>query len=261
MNWLQMDWVQMIIAAVTGYLMGSLSMARYIVRIFAPEKDLTKTKFKIEGSDKTFDNFDAMSATNVSVNMGTKLGFLTMVLDMLKIIIPILCIKYIFSGNPFFLITAVTGMLGHIWPLYYKFKGGRGISAVYGGLFAIDWIGVFATSIGGMLFGLIVIRDVIAAYVVGVVFIIPWLWFRTHNIYYLIYAIAVNLILFIAMIPEIKHLNKMKKYDKWNDPVVVLQATGMGRGIIKMAKILGVIKSEKTNQEKTSSQSKDNKNL
>jgi glycerol-3-phosphate acyltransferase PlsY len=260
MNWLQMDWLQMIIAAVTGYLMGSLSMARYVVSIFSPGRDITKTKVNLEGSDKAWD-FDFVSATTVSMHLGSKYGFITMFLDMLKIIIPVLCIKYIFAGKLYFLITAVTGMLGHILPLYYKFKGGRGILAVYGGLFAIDWIGVFATSIGGMLFGLIVLRDVLAAYVMGVFFIIPWLWFRTHNIYYLIYAIVVNIILAISVIPELKQMNKFKKMDKWDDPMAVFQLTGMGRGIIKMAKILGVIKSEKTNQEKTSSQPRDNKDL
>ena len=87
-------------------------------------------------------------------------------------------------------------------------------------------------------------RDVIAAYVIGVVFIIPWLWFRTHDIAFVIYALIINIVLFIAIIPEIKQMNKLKKENNWDDPVAVFQLTGMGRGIIKMAKKIGVIKDQ-----------------
>ena len=236
-----MEWQTIIIALVAGYFIGSISMARLVVRIFAPEKDITSTSVKIEGSDLSLDS-KLVSATTVSIHLGSKYGFLTMVLDMLKIIIPVLVIKFSFTDHPYFLITAATGMFGHIWPLYYRFQGGRGILAVYGALFAIDWIGVFVTSICGMIFGLGVLRDVLAAYVTGVVFIIPWLWFRTHDIAFVIYAIVINIILFIAIIPEAKELRRLKKDNSWDDPVAVFQITGMGRGIIKMAKKIGVIK-------------------
>ncbi len=236
-----MAWHIIIIALITGYFIGSISMARLIAGIFAPGKDITKTKIHLEGSDKPFE-MDIVSATTVSIQLGSKYGFITMLLDMLKIILPVLAIKYIFPESPYFLITAAAGMVGHIWPVYYHFQGGRGILAVYGGLFAIDWIGVFVTSISGMIFGLVVLRDVVAAYIVGVVFIIPWLWFRTEDIAYVIYAVVINLIMAIAIIPEIKQMNKLKKEDNWDDPVAVFQVTGMGRGIIKLAKKIGVIK-------------------
>jgi len=238
-----MEWQTVLIALAVGYFVGSLSMARLIVRIFAPGKDISSTSVNIEGSEQTFDS-QCVSATTVSVHLGSKYGFMTMLLDMLKIIVPVLVIKYMYPGNPYFLITAAAGMLGHIWPVYYKFQGGRGILAVYGALFAIDWIGVFVTSISGMIFGLAVLRDVLAAYITGVVFIIPWLWFRTHDIAFVIYAVVINIILFIAVIPEAKQLRRLKKEDSWDDPVAVFQLTGMGRGIIKMAKKIGVIKTK-----------------
>lgn len=241
-----MMWYPIIIAICVGYFIGAISMARIIARIFAPEKDISNTKLELEGSDTPFD-MGIVSATTVSIHLGSKYGFITMLLDMMKIIVPVLVIKYTFPLHPYFLITAVAGMVGHIWPVYYGFKGGRGILAVYGSLFAIDWIGVFVTSIGGMIFGLVVLRDVIAAYIVGVVFIIPWLWFRTYDIAFLWYAVAINLIMAIAIMPEIKQMNKLKREDNWDDPVAVFQLTGMGRGIIKMAKKMGIIK-DKANQ-------------
>jgi glycerol-3-phosphate acyltransferase PlsY len=244
-----MIWYEVIIAAVTGYFVGAISMARLVVRIAAPDEDITQTKLNLEGSDTPFEA-NIVSATTVSIHLGSRYGFITMLLDMFKIIIPVLAIKYFYPDNQYFLITAVAGMAGHIWPVYYGFQGGRGILAVYGSLFAIDWIGVFVTSISGMLFGLVVLRDVIAAYIVGVVFIIPWLWFRTHDLAYLAYAVAINLILAIAIIPEIKQMQRLKREENWDDPVAVFQLTGMGRGIIKMAKKIGVIKDKEKKEEK-----------
>ncbi len=240
--------LKIILASIAGYFVGSISMARFIAKIFAPEKNINKTEVALEGSDVKID-IGFVSATTVSMQLGAKFGFMTMILDMLKIILPALFIKYLFPEKPYFLITAAMGMVGHAWPIYHRFKGGRGILAVYGGLFAVDWIGVFVTSIGGMLFGLLILRDVLAAYLAGVIFIIPWLWFRTHNYYYLFYGIAVNVILAISTIPELKQWMKIKKEEKWDDPTAVLQLTGMGRGIIKMAKLLGVVKTGRSDEQ------------
>ena len=132
-------------------------------------------------------------------------------------------------------------MIGHIWPLYHGFKGGRGLSAVYGGMFAIDWIRVFATSLGGMVFGLFIARDFLVAYMAGMWFLVPWLWFRTHDVGHLMYAIAVNIILMLAMIPEMKQYIKFRREGKGEDLSEVMQLTGMGRGIYKMAKRFGLL--------------------
>jgi hypothetical protein len=163
---------------------------------------------------------------------------------MLKIAIPTLVLRYAWTDTPYFLITAATGMVGHIWPLYHGFKGGRGLAAAYGGMFAIDWIGVFATSIGGMLLGLVILRDMLAAYMGGLWLIIPWLWFRTHDVNYLLYGIAVNLIALLAQIPELRQYLKFKREGKAADLSKLMQLTGMGRGIYKMARRLGVVQDE-----------------
>jgi glycerol-3-phosphate acyltransferase PlsY len=246
-----MDIIHGLLATIAGYLIGSVSSARLVTRIFAPGKPLPeKTVLSLEGSDKTLSS-GTISATTVSHHIGSKYGFITYVLDVLKVTIPTLVIKILFPEQPYFLFVATAGLIGHIWPVYHKFKGGRGVSAIYGGLFVLDWIGVFATSILGMLVGLVVFRDVIVAYMAGVWLIIPWLWFRTHNIHYVLYAVVVNIIFAIAMIPEWKNWIKIKKEEKWDDPVEVFQLQGMGRGLIKMAKKLGILKKKAENKIET----------
>jgi glycerol-3-phosphate acyltransferase PlsY len=232
--------VALVVAAV-GYLCGAISFARLVARVAAPQRDLTHTEVKVDGiDDKVI--MTAVSATTVSMRFGTKLGFITVVLDMLKIAIPTLIVKLLYPEAYYFLVTAAAGMIGHIWPLYHRFRGGRGLSAVYGGLFAIDPIGVFVTSLAGMLLGLFMLRDMLAAYVGGLWLLIPWLWFRTHEVAYLLYAVVVNVIFLLAMLPEARQYIRLRREGKVEDLAGVMQLTGMGRGIYKMAKRFGVIK-------------------
>lgn len=247
-----MDIIHGILFTVAGYLIGSISSARLVTRIFAPDKKLPeRTELKLEGSDKTL-NVGTISATTVSHHIGSKYGFLTYVLDVLKVAIPTLLTKIFFSEQPYFLFVATAALIGHIWPIYHKFRGGRGISAIFGGLFVLDWVGVFATSFIGMLAGLVIFRDVMVAYMAGVWLIIPWLWFRTHNVNYVLYAIAINIIFAIGMIPEMKSWLKIKNEEKWDDPVEVFQLQGMGRGLIKMAIKLGILKKDRKKNDKRS---------
>lgn len=235
-----MDPLYALLAAAVGYLSGSISFARLVSRIAAPQEDITRTEIDVGDSGEKL-VVSPVSATTVSMHIGPKFGFITVVMDMLKIAVPTLAFKRLVPGAPYFLIAATTGMLGHIWPLYYGFKGGRGLSAVYGGMFAIDWIGVFATSLGGMVFGLFVLRDFVVAYLAGMWFIIPWLWFRTQDVNHLVYAIAVNIIFALAMIPEVKQYVKFRQEGRAEDLSEMMQFTGMGRGMYKIAKRFGLL--------------------
>ena len=242
-----MNIIYIVSAALFGYLVGSISSGRTIWKLVAPDKPIPKqTSFKLEGSDKELVS-ELMSASSVSYHLGAKYGFLTYLLDVLKVTLSVLAVKALFPAEHFFLITAAAGVVGHIWPVYYGFKGGRGISAIFGGMFVIDWIGVFATSLGGMIFGLVIVRDMLVAYLAGVWFLIPWLWFRTHEIPYLLYAVAVNIVLNVATIPEIKKWIKISREGKWSETSEVMQLTGMGRGILKMATKLGLAKKKSQN--------------
>ena len=237
-----MDPLLALFAAAVGYLCGAISFARLVSKIVAPQKDITSTEIGIASTEEKV-IMSAVSATTVSMHLGSKFGFVTVVLDMLKITLPTLVFKHRYAES-YFLISAAAGMIGHIWPVYHGFQGGRGLSAVYGGMFAIDLIGVFATSIGGMLLGLVVIRDVLVAYVGGLWLLIPWLWFRTHDVAHVIYAVAVNIVFLLAMIPEMKQYLRLRREGKGDDLAEVMQLTGMGRGIHKMAKRFGLIKDD-----------------
>jgi len=50
-------------------------------------------------------------------------------------------------------------VVGHIWPVWHRFRGGRGLAPIYATVLVIDWLGMFVTSIIGMAFGLFVVRS------------------------------------------------------------------------------------------------------
>jgi glycerol-3-phosphate acyltransferase PlsY len=229
-------------AAVGGYFVGAVSMARIITRLVAPSVKITdKFEVGLEGSDRTL-TLGTVSASWVSHHVGSGWGFLTYVLDMLKIVVPAVVLRRIWPAEPYFLVAAAAGVAGHIWPVFYRFKGGRGISAIYGGFLVIDWVGFLICSLGGMLFGLVVLRDVLMAYMGGVLLLIPWVFFKTHNASYVIYSVIVNIFFVIAMLPEIRNYERLKREEKWDDPAAVIELSGMGRGLLKMGRKLGLIK-------------------
>lgn len=233
-----MDLQIALLAAVVGYLLGSISFARVIMGLVAPGEKLTGMELDT-GTGEKFE-VETVGGTAVSLKLGAKYGMITALLDILKAAVPALAFKLLYPGMPYYLITATMALVGHNWPIYYRFKGGRGLSPMYGGFLVVDWIGTLITSVAGMLLGLAVFRDVVLSYLLGPVLMIPWLWFWTRDPWYVGYAVIVNILFLLAMIPEIRNYRKYKRQDI--DMATAMEATPMGHGIKKMANRLGLMR-------------------
>ena len=121
-----------------SYLFGSIPFGLILTKIFL-KKDIREI-----GSGN-------IGATNV-LRAGNKiLGYSTLVLDILKAVLPILYIK--FFMNDYLYISALSIFIGHVFPIWLKFKGGKGVASYLGILFCLDivtalifgvvWISVF----------------------------------------------------------------------------------------------------------------------
>lgn len=112
------------ILIIGAYLLGSIPFGLIIAK--AHGKDLRKI-----GSGN-------IGATNLSRVLGRKWAYLCFVLDAAKGLVPMLAATYIFSSPPsiaqLFLALAVgcAAILGHIFPIYIKFRGGKGIATSFG---------------------------------------------------------------------------------------------------------------------------------
>lgn len=119
-----------VLTVIISYLLGGISMARIISKTFYHE-DITKKG----------------SGNPGSINMGRSYGFFTMVfvllLDMLKAAIPCI-IAWFIGGRVLMYVAGLSCIVGHVYPIYYKFKGGKGLACSLG-VFAVAnpmWLGI-----------------------------------------------------------------------------------------------------------------------
>ena len=121
-----------------SYLMGSIPFGLLLTKLFL-KKDIRKI-----GSGN-------IGATNV-LRTGNKLiGYGTLILDITKAAIPILYIKL--NHPEYIFISSLSVFLGHVFPFWIKFKGGKGIAVYVGVLFCINYqLGLFFIGVWFLIF-------------------------------------------------------------------------------------------------------------
>ena len=129
---------ELFLIIIVSYLFGSIPFGLLLTKIFL-KKDIREI-----GSGN-------IGATNV-LRAGNKiLGYSTLVLDILKAVLPVLYIK--FFMNDYLYISALSIFIGHVFPIWLKFKGGKGVASYLGILCCLDiftalifgvvWISIF----------------------------------------------------------------------------------------------------------------------
>lgn len=114
------------IVIILAYLLGSSNMAFYLAKI--KKADLRKA-----GSGN-------LGASNATVLLGWRAGILVAVHDIGKGVLSVLLAKWLFPGLEFAGAAAgVSCVLGHIFPFYLRFKGGKGLAAYLGMTIALNW--------------------------------------------------------------------------------------------------------------------------
>jgi glycerol-3-phosphate acyltransferase PlsY len=124
-------------AALLGYLIGALSFARIVASRVSPGADISHVSQVVPGTDITF-IMRTVSATSVHTHVGKRYGCLTALLDMIKVALPTLLVRQAFPDQPYYLITAACGVVGHNWPVLLGFKGGKGVATTVGVMLFIN---------------------------------------------------------------------------------------------------------------------------
>jgi acyl phosphate:glycerol-3-phosphate acyltransferase len=228
--------------AIVTYLIGSISSARLFTRWWSSGKDVTQHEIGVEGTDEKYKVL-SIGGNSVGSMLGARAGMTVGILDILKTLLPTLFFKLYFPEQPaYYLIAAVAGLIGHIWPLYYRFHGGSGFSAIMGGLLVIDWLAVLVTPMAGLFLGMAIFRNMVVATLSWIWLLIPWLWWRFEgNPAFMVYAVVVNILFILAMIPEIKTALKYKKEGKMLEyGIGNLKSNPMGRGMLMIAEFFKV---------------------
>ena len=127
-----------LIVGIVSYLMGSIPFGFILTKIFL-KKDIRDI-----GSGN-------IGATN-ALRTGNKLiGYSTLILDVAKAIIPVIFVKINYPDLIY--IASLCAFLGHVFPIWLKFKGGKGVATYVGILFSIDlMLGVIFAASWGIVF-------------------------------------------------------------------------------------------------------------
>jgi hypothetical protein len=115
---------------------------------------------------------------------------------------------------------------------------------MYGGFLAVDPVGALVAAFAGMFLGLVVVRNVLLSYLAGPWLLVPWFWFRTHDPVYVAYAIVVNAIFVLAMIPELRTVWSNRRRGVESNMAADMEATPMGSMIRKMGLRLKLFRNE-----------------
>ena len=139
---------QAIIAILIGYAFGCIQSAYFLSKMFG------KMDIREHGSGNA-------GASNITAIMGLKYGFFVALIDILKGIFAVLVVKWIFPNIPdLAYLSGIMAIIGHIFPFYLKFRGGKGVATLVGMMIGLNWK-------LGLLFGLLlVIPALLADYVV-----------------------------------------------------------------------------------------------
>ena len=191
--------MEVIIVAITSYLMGSIPFGFILTKIFL-KKDIRDI-----GSGN-------IGATNALRTGNKSLGYGTLLLDVLKAIIPVIYTKLNYPDYIF--ITSMFVFLGHVFPLWLKFKGGKGVAPYVGILFSINLIyGIVFVSIWIITF-LISKYSSLASLIASFTIPIYLLFFNNEN---LIFFSIMFVLIFYTHRENVKRLknkeeNKIKIY-------------------------------------------------
>jgi len=115
-----------IISIIGGYLMGCSSMSYYIARV-------TKVNIKEKGSKN-------YGASNTVALVGWKAGILVALHDIAKAFLAVWLMRNLFPDTAYIgAIAGIASVLGHIFPFYLKFDGGKGFASYMGMTLALNW--------------------------------------------------------------------------------------------------------------------------
>jgi len=139
---------QTIITILIGYAFGCIQSA-YLI-----SKMVGKMDIREHGSGNA-------GASNITAIMGWKYGFIVASVDVLKGILAVLVVKWIYPNNPdLAYLSGMMAIIGHIFPFYMKFRGGKGVATLVGMMFGLNW------KLGTFFLLLVVVPALLADYIV-----------------------------------------------------------------------------------------------
>ena len=123
--------IEIMAAVVIGYFLGSIPFALVVGKVFY-KKDIRNY-----GSGN-------LGGSNAGRVLGKKAGLSVMTLDILKVTLAIFIASFFQNSEVLMVVAGVAAAIGHCFPIFAKFKGGKAVATMYGFLFGMALIGGYS---------------------------------------------------------------------------------------------------------------------
>lgn len=124
--------IQEILLVLVAYIIGSIPTGLLL------SKAVGGVDIRTRGSGN-------IGATNVYRTMGRKIGILTLIGDCLKGVLPVVAARAFGFPDQIIALAGVAAFLGHIFPVFLKFKGGKGVATALGVFLAVSPLAVLCS--------------------------------------------------------------------------------------------------------------------
>ena len=166
---------------------------------------------KIRGFDIRKKGSGNAGASNALMVMGKLVGVLCALLDIAKAALCVRLMQWIFAGKTLvFAVTSVACVLGHIYPIYMNFRGGKGLACLGGVILAFDW----------RVFLIMLAAELVFVLIVDYICFVP---ITASVIFPLIYglmrgdAVGAIILCILPIVVLIKHLENIRRILKGNE--------------------------------------------
>lgn len=190
---------------------GLLIILAYLIGSVPTALIISKRYFGIDIRDYGSGN---MGATNTFRVLGSRYGTIVMALDILKGVIAVSLFNFIpfywsheLERTNFMLGLGMAAVLGHIFPVFAQFKGGKGVATLFGMILAVQPV-IAVSCVGVFLLVLYLTRYVSLSSILGAIMLpvsVLWIW-NEHEIMYRIFAL---LVAFMVIITHQKNIGRL----------------------------------------------------
>lgn len=195
-----------LLSVILGYVMGCSSMAFYIG--LAKKKDI-----RTAGSGN-------LGASNTTVLFGWAAGVAVALHDIAKSLLAVVIAKWLFQDLEYAgAVAGISAVLGHIFPFYLKFKGGKGLASYFGLTLALNW--KLALMVAALIVVVTLVTDFISLGAMSTVVFVPtYMAITTHN-WILVLILCVGTLVMLY-----KHWENAVRI--WNRTEIGLRSTAKG---------------------------------
>jgi glycerol-3-phosphate acyltransferase PlsY len=179
-------YIPVLVSALGGYLIGNFNLA-YIVA-------------KAKGFDIRSKGSNNPGASNAAITMGWKMGVTVALADILKAALAVILFRAIFDSGFAGMWAGVAAVMGHMYPFWMKFKGGKGFASFAGMALGMDWR--YFAIIGAAVILVTLLSDYIVVGTLTAVISYPIAWGIINHSFWALLIAGVSTIIIVKHIPN-----------------------------------------------------------